>query len=782
MSKAYDRVEWAFLECMMLRLGFSVNWVDLILRCVSSVSYSFLVNGEVFGKVCPSRGLRQGDPLSPYLFIICSEGLSGLISAAESDGRLVGLRCGRSGPRISHLFFADDSLLFFRASPIDCSAVGSILDIYSKASGQVINFDKSALCASKQVAPGVSSGLALSLGVNLVPCHAKYLGLPCVATRNRRNLFDGIKTRVWQKLCGWSSKLFSAGGKEILIKAVIQAIPSYSMNLFRLPSSLIGELHRMMARFWWGSSDDKQRIHWCRWKSLCGNKLEGGLGFRELSHFNQALLAKQGWRLINQPGSLAGRVLKHIYFPRTSFLRAKVTASASLVWRSILWGRELIEKGSRWRVGSGSSVSILQDRWLPRPSSFKIIASCSLAGDAMVASLKSASGAWDLALVRSSFAPIDADCILSLPTSVRSCPDKLMWHHSKDGMYSVKSGYWLAASLARDEASSSSPSAGSSWWKFLWGLNIPAKVRMFVWRACRNLLPTRSLLAARRVPVGAGCPLCDAAVESVLHSLWLCSSLAESKAAVPFLASLRLPAAGSFLDFILACFSSLLVHEMELLLVLLWRFWFRRNHAVHSAPLLSVEDTVGWSERFLVDFQAAVAVPSVRCELVVERWRAPSPGWFKINSDVAVDVRGRRLGFGVVIRDYTGKVLVSYTSLLLGLFSSDIGEALAILRGLRLAIDMGLSTVCVESDAASVVKQLSSRVSSCSDIGLILDDILSLVVNFADLSFSSVRRSANIVAHGLAKFALSYQPVGVRLGSVPSSLALAVLDDSRGYP
>ncbi|KAL5779613.1 hypothetical protein ACOSQ2_010350 [Xanthoceras sorbifolium] len=400
----------------------------------------------------------------------------------------------------------------------------------------------------------------------------------------------------------------------------------------------------------------------------------------------------------------------------------------------------------------------------------------------MVASLKSASGAWDSALVRSSFAPIDADCILSLPTSVRSCPDKLMWHHSKDGMYSVKSGYWLAASLARDEASSSSPSAGSSWWKFLWSLNIPAKVRMFVWRACRNLLPTRSLLAARRVPVGAGCPLCDAAVKSVLHSLWLCRSLVESKAAVPFLASLRLPAAGSFLDFILACFSSLLVHEMELLLVLLWRFWFRRNHAVHSAPLLSVEDTVGWSERFLVDFQAAVAVPSVRCKLVVERWLAPSPGWFKINSDVAVDVRGRRLGFGVVIRDYMGKVLVSYTSLLLGLFSSDIGEALAILRGLRLAIDMGLSTVCVESDAASVVKQLSSRVTSCSDIGLILDDILSLVVNFADLSFSSVRRSANIVAHGLAKFALSYQPVGVQLGSVPSSLALAVLDDSRGYP
>ncbi|KAL5864153.1 hypothetical protein ACOSQ3_001667 [Xanthoceras sorbifolium] len=318
--------------------------------------------------------------------------------------------------------------------------------------------------------------------------------------------------------------------------------------------------------------------------------------------------------------------------------------------------------------------------------------------------------------------------------------------------------------------------------EFLWGLNIPAKVRMFVWRACRNMLPTRSLLAARRVPVGAGCPLCDAADESVLHSLWLCRSLAESKAAVPFLARLRLPAAGSFLDFILACFSILLVQEMELLLVLLWRFWFRCNRAVHSAPLLSVEETVGWSERFLVDFQAAVAVPSVRRDLVVKRWLAPSPGWVKINSDVAVDVRGRRLGFGVVIRNCMGVVLVSYTSLLLGLVSSDIGEALAILLGLRLAIDMGWSTVCVESDAASVVKQLSSRVTSCSDIGLILDDILSLVVNFADLSFSSVGRSANRVAHGLAKIALSHQPVGVRLRSVPSSLALVVLDDSRGCP
>ncbi|KAL5775235.1 hypothetical protein ACOSP7_012792 [Xanthoceras sorbifolium] len=187
-----------------------------------------------------------------------------------------------------------------------------------------------------------------------------------------------------------------------------------------------------------------------------------------------------------------------------------------------------------------------------------------------------------------------------------------------------------------------------------------------------------------------------------------------------------------------------MVYEMELLLVLLW---------------------------------PAAAVPCLRRGPMVERWRVPSPGWVKINSDVTVDFRGHRLGFGMVIQDPGGLVLVSSSSLLPSLFSPDIGEALAILRGVRLAIDLGFSVVCVESDAASVVNPLSSRAISCSDIGLVLDDILALVVAFSDVSFSSVRRSANKVAHGLAKFALSHHPVGVRFGSVPSCLDCFVLDD-----
>jgi hypothetical protein len=116
MSKAYDRVEWKFLERVMQQMGFHPKWVTLMMECISTVSYSILINGAPHGFVKPTRGLRQGDPLSPYLFLLCAEGLHSLIHRAKMTGHLKGVSISRNGPKITHLFFADDSLLFCRAS------------------------------------------------------------------------------------------------------------------------------------------------------------------------------------------------------------------------------------------------------------------------------------------------------------------------------------------------------------------------------------------------------------------------------------------------------------------------------------------------------------------------------------------------------------------------------------------------------------------------------------------------------------------------------------------
>ncbi|KAL0003477.1 hypothetical protein SO802_017258 [Lithocarpus litseifolius] len=151
MSKAYDRVEWSYLKLLMLKMGFHEKWVYLMMMCITTVSYSILINGEPSGKIVPSRGLRQGDPISPYLFLLCSEGLHALIEKAALEGHIRGISLCRNGPRLTHLFFADDSLLFCRASIQECNHIQAILSDYEKASGQKLNREKQPFSSAKQL-------------------------------------------------------------------------------------------------------------------------------------------------------------------------------------------------------------------------------------------------------------------------------------------------------------------------------------------------------------------------------------------------------------------------------------------------------------------------------------------------------------------------------------------------------------------------------------------------------------------------------------------------------
>ncbi|CAA7027574.1 unnamed protein product [Microthlaspi erraticum] len=166
MSKAYDRVEWSFLEALMLKLGFAESWVHWIKLCISSVSYQVLLNGEAKGSIQPTRGLRQGDPLSPFLFIILTEALISQLRGAEEEGRLTGLKIARACPPVSHLLFADDSLFFCRADVLQCAELIKILKCYGLASGQQLNTAKSSVFFGSKVPNEQRIAIKNTLGIS----------------------------------------------------------------------------------------------------------------------------------------------------------------------------------------------------------------------------------------------------------------------------------------------------------------------------------------------------------------------------------------------------------------------------------------------------------------------------------------------------------------------------------------------------------------------------------------------------------------------------------------
>lgn len=306
-SKAYDRVEWSFLRKILLRFGLLPAFVDLIMLCVSSVSYSYLLNGVQFGELRPGRGLRQGDPLSPYLFICIVEAFVGLVDRAARDESIHGIKIAPSAPVITNLCFADDTMLFCRATEDDARGLKHILDTYAAVSGQVINYDKSSVAFSKGTATGKKNRVVQILGVQEVEKHAKYLGMPAVVGRSKKEIFSHLRDRIWKKMNGWGERFLSAAGKEIMIKSVLQSIPSYIMGCFLLPKDIVNKIESAIRSFWWGQGQNK-KVAWISWRKLCTAKRQGGMGFRDLRSFNLALLAKNGWRILNNPESLVGQI------------------------------------------------------------------------------------------------------------------------------------------------------------------------------------------------------------------------------------------------------------------------------------------------------------------------------------------------------------------------------------------------------------------------------------------------------------------------------------------
>lgn len=194
-----------------------------------------------------------------------------------------------------------------------------------------MNYDKSAITFIPSASAGTVNAIQNIFSIAVVKGHDLYLGLPTFSLKSKHIQFAGLRERVIKKINGWAGKLFSAGGKETLIKSVLQAITAYDMSCFKLPFSLCNELGQLCANFWWKSKSNSGGLHWARWRKLCKPKQFGGMGFRSLCEFNKALLAKQVWRIIRDPTSLLTQVLKSRYFKNVDILEAQLGSNPSYI-------------------------------------------------------------------------------------------------------------------------------------------------------------------------------------------------------------------------------------------------------------------------------------------------------------------------------------------------------------------------------------------------------------------------------------------------------------------
>ncbi|XP_059630150.1 uncharacterized protein LOC132273143 [Cornus florida] len=296
-EKAYNHVSWSFLLYLMERMGFGMRWRKWIHFCISSARFSVLVNGVPSGFFSSSRGLRQGDPLSPFLFLFVMEALSRLMRRVVELGFLRGFRVSSdvtSQLEISHLMFADDTLVLYDADVSQLRYLKCVLIWFQVVSGLKVNVGKSVLVPVSDV-PNIGM-LASILGCRIGSFPISYLGLPLGAPSRCVGVWDPVVDRFERRLVGWKQQYLSKGGRVTLIKSTLSCLPTYFISLFQIPSSVAERIERLQHNFLWGGKGEEFKFHLVRWKQVCRPIRNGGLGLRRLVLFNKALLGKWLWR------------------------------------------------------------------------------------------------------------------------------------------------------------------------------------------------------------------------------------------------------------------------------------------------------------------------------------------------------------------------------------------------------------------------------------------------------------------------------------------------------
>ena len=443
LEKEYDRLNWGFIEDTLKDVGIPIKMLSVIMRCISSSSMRLLWNGQPTEEFVPSRGIRQGDPLSPYIFVLCMERLAHLISTKVQNGEWKPLTVAKKAPKLSHLFFADDLVLFAKASLDQVAVISKVLDNFCAFSGHRISKEKTTIFFSKNTDPVVASQIGDGFGFQITNNIGKYLGVPLIHGRTTTNSYSYLVDKLQMRSSSYHSSRLSLGGRTTLAKTVLSALPIYTMQISVLPCSTCTKLDALCRNFIWGSSGEQRKIDLVCWDMVCKPKNYEGLGIKKLAWVNEAFMMKLAWGILANEDDFWVKMIRGIYLSHGDSPNPQWAGQKSTLWRGISKCWSTMKKGMGWALGDGKKIRFWLDNWLDLPGPLVDYAIATIPDrliHMVVHDAVDSNGQWAWDMLQN-FLPLQilTQIAANKPPSADDGNDEMYWKLSKSGKFTIES-------------------------------------------------------------------------------------------------------------------------------------------------------------------------------------------------------------------------------------------------------------------------------------------------------------------------------------------------------
>lgn len=516
--KAFDTLSWDFVLKLLVAQNFPPIFVTWIAECITSPRFSVAINGELAGFFPGKKGLRQGDSISPYLFILAMEALSRLLEKAVDDGD-IRLHPKCHDPRITHLLFADDLLVFSDGSRHSISGIKKVISVFKEWTGLDMNAEKSEIFFGgySHIEASVISDIS---GFKIGTFPTRYLGLPLNPSRISYATLQPFLERITSKMHSWTAKSLSYAGKIQLVASVVYGMVNFWSSVFALPKRFYEKVDSLCSAFLWNNSTTSAAGARVSWASICKPKKEGGLGLRRLEEFQKVFDLKRVWNFFSDAGSLWVAWLKANVFHNHCYWSISDSQRVSPTVRSMIKMRETVTEFLRCSVGDGRVASFWYDFWTDLGPLILALGSrgprdlrLHLESTVFAATFN---GAWSLPPARSEEAET-LQIVLSTmsPPHATQGPDKFLWRNGTDHYvpkFSSKATWHRIREVAPEVP----------WFELVWFKEEIPRCSFVVWMAILSRLPTRDRLASWGMVVSTACVLCSSGQESHQHLFFLC--------------------------------------------------------------------------------------------------------------------------------------------------------------------------------------------------------------------------------------------------------------------